>query len=89
LPEEVEQTNVIQVIPDHLRELVKTDLLIESAFILLKRNSLYFFLFPRQPKDHINVGDEPGIQGYSDGVQALLDRVASVHSLEHMVTTRL
>ena len=26
--------------------LVKTDLLIESAFILLKRNSLYFFLFP-------------------------------------------
>ncbi len=26
--------------------LVKTDLLIESAFVLLKRNSLYFFLFP-------------------------------------------
>jgi 4-hydroxybenzoate polyprenyltransferase len=26
--------------------LVKTDLLIESVFILLKRNSLYFFLFP-------------------------------------------
>lgn len=26
--------------------LVQTDLLIESAFILLKRNSLYFFLFP-------------------------------------------
>lgn len=26
--------------------LAKTDLLIESAFVLLKRNSLYFFLFP-------------------------------------------
>lgn len=26
--------------------LVKTDLLIESAFVLLKRNSLYFFVFP-------------------------------------------